>query len=471
MLLVGSASAAFLVGSGLEILRQYHSPSTFQASEDRAFGSRRFALGQTNTIWSALENVPVVEKTVVNPQDPAVTLLFTNQEALNRGGSGTAIAAYQSADLVMTSLDHLPPNLQSQAVSSAPASLSVSPSSTGVNGEASSLDTATSSESLSNGSEAEAEIQNAEPTVGASSDLEATETGTETESGGSEVDAIAPDSPEGEDTTLLSIQDLAHNGVDVVNLASDNLLTDGSPKLAQAKDLLRQNGVYALGAGQNSSETRRPLVFDIKGQRIAILGYSNATEHPADHNKTGINAPTQEQIAEDIKAIRDQVDWVIVNYQWNKSPKAYAEDWQRQLARFAVEQGADLVVGNAPGVTQGAEIYQGRAIAYSIGNSMEEFNEEEGTLDSVALKITLVNRKMQVDFLPVKAQQGQAEFVQGDSAQKILNQVKQASSFFDQPLQSATVLDGQINLTLPTAPQSSMPQSDPFISYPSDQVP
>jgi poly-gamma-glutamate synthesis protein (capsule biosynthesis protein) len=41
---------------------------------------------------------------------------------------------------------------------------------------------------------------------------------------------------------------------------------------------------------------------------------------------------------------------------------------QRQLARTMIDAGADAVVGGHPHVTQGAEIYRGRPIIYSLGN-------------------------------------------------------------------------------------------------------
>jgi hypothetical protein len=156
--------------------------------------------------------------------------------------------------------------------------------------------------------------------------------------------------------------------------------------------------------------------------------------------------------------VRDQVDWVIVTYQWSEDPKSYPEDWQVKLAHLAVEQGADLVVGNRPGMSQGGEIYQGRAIAYSLGSSMSGSDTA-----SPALKVTLLNRKMQLELVPMQSGQVAA------NAAEIVQKFKQSSSLFDQPLASPTLLDGQVHL--PAAPQSALPSTDPFISYPTDQAP
>jgi hypothetical protein len=49
---------------------------------------------------------------------------------------------------------------------------------------------------------------------------------------------------------------------------------------------------------------------------------------------------------------------------------AWGEDRgdEKTLARAAVDAGADLVIGTGPHVLRAMEVYQGRLIAYSLGN-------------------------------------------------------------------------------------------------------
>jgi Bacterial capsule synthesis protein PGA_cap len=406
LLLAGSFASLYLVGSAFNALHSYQSPTNFQSSEPATFGSRKFSLGHSNTVWTALENVPVIQQPVVNPQDSAVTLLFANSAALGRASTGQS---GRLADMVITSLDQLPPI--AAAVSTEPVPL-VAPS------------------ALPTPPEAEALL---------GSDIAAEE--------GEAIKPVTPALPD------MAIADLPANGVDIVNLASDGLLAGGTTDLAQAKDLLQKNAVHTLGIGQNKNEARRPVVVDVKGQRIAYLGYSDKTEHPTDQG-AGINSVSEAQLAEDIKAVRDQVDWVVVTYQWSEEPKAYPEEWQVKMAHFAVDHGADLVVGNRPGMSQGGEVYQGRAIAYSLGSAMDS---------SPALKVTLQHKQMKLEFLPLHLGQP------APNGAEILQKIKQSSTLFDQPLESPTLLDGKPHL--PTAPQSALPITDPFISYPTDQVP
>jgi Bacterial capsule synthesis protein PGA_cap len=412
LLLAGAISAAFLVGSALHALTQLQAPRVLsQSSEPATFGKRKFSLGASNQVWTALESVPVIQQPVVNPSDPAVTLLFANSAALGRVSQNSA---RRSADMVITSLDKLPP-ISASALPSA--------SSSPVPLDATAIDAATEEPSIDSPQDSELE---------------------------SPVKRLS--------LPAMTIPDLPANGVDIVNLANGGLTEGGVTALAQAKELLSNNAVYAIGAGQTPHEARRPIVVDVKGQRIAYLGYTNPPQTADETSPVGVNAALESQIAEDIRAVRDQVDWVIVTYQWSEDPKSYPENWQVKLAHLAVEQGADLVVGNSSGISQGGEIYQGRTIAYALGSSMSSSDNT-----SPALKVTLLNQEMKIELVPMQAGQPAA------NAAEIVQKFKQSSSLFDQPLDSPTVLDGQVRLN--AAPQSAMPSTDPFVSYPTDQAP
>jgi Bacterial capsule synthesis protein PGA_cap len=428
LLLAGAISAAFLVGSAIHALTRLQAPRVLpESSEPATFGKRKFSLGASNQVWTALESVPVIRQPVVNPGDPAVTLLFANSAALGRVSQNSA---RRSADMVITSLDQLPPVAAS---SSALPSVSSSP----VPLDATAIDAATIDAATIDAATIDAAT---EPPSDAPPDSEL-------------------ESPvKGLSLPAMTIPDLPANGVDIVNLANGGLTEGGVTALAQAKELLNKNAVYAIGAGQTPHEARRPIVVDVKGQRIAYLGYANPPQAADGISPVGVNAAMESQIAEDIRAVRDQVDWVIVTYQWSEDPKSYPEDWQVKLAHLAVEQGADLVVGNGSGISQGGEVYQGRAIAYSLGSSMSSSDTT-----SPALKVTLLNQEMKIELVPMQAGQPAA------NATEIVQKFKQSSSLFDQPLNSPTVLDGQVRLN--AAPQSAMPATDPFVSYPTDQAP
>lgn len=75
--------------------------------------------------------------------------------------------------------------------------------------------------------------------------------------------------------------------------------------------------------------------------------------------------------AESTARIRDlaaQVDVVVVQLHAGFQFQSAPSDFVRDVAREAIDAGADLVIGHHPHVLQGAEWYRGRLAVYSLGN-------------------------------------------------------------------------------------------------------
>ncbi|MEG3898498.1 MULTISPECIES: CapA family protein [unclassified Microcoleus] len=254
-----------------------------------------------------------------------------------------------------------------------------------------------------------------------------------------------------------AVKVLTAGGVDIVNLANNHAMDYEEPGLVETINTLNNAGIQHLGAGRDIKEARRPDIIEVKGQRIAYLGYYDADLHAADQGKAGTNPRRNNRVAEDIRALRGQVDWIVVNYHWGVELADYPGDWQIDLARFTIDQGADLVVGHHPHVLQGAEIYKGRPIVYSLGNFIFGGNARSD-YDTAVLKVSLKDRNMKVEFLPVEVKKFQPKVVNGAAGERILKHVEQISSIFDRPMRSSVVLDAPINQgTAPKTPNSPLP--------------
>jgi hypothetical protein len=424
LVLGSSAVAVFALGCGIELMCHYV-PGFSTRHSRTAIGIFGAHPGRSGTVQSAVGQVPVIHQGAEDSEDPIVTLMFSSAAALGHtaGGHGER-ADYKTADVTMTSLSNpLSPNAATsdwlnKNVATYSNSNSMPSSDTGSQGNTS--DHATSGE-----------------------------------------DDQAP---------KATLQDLQANRVSVVNLAGSQMAKSGEANLAQTIDLLNQNAIHPVGAGQNQQDARRPQIFDVKGQRIAYLAYSDPTLTNALSDAAGIShTDLDSQIKEDIKAIRDQVDWVVVSFRWTRQLRAYPEDWQIKYTHAAIDNGADLVVGYQPGITQGAEIYNGRAIVYSLGDDIDDYNENsKGDYDTAALKVTLDDKQMKLEFLPVEIRAGESSPADAETSEKVLRYLKQASSLFDQPMRSPAVLDTRVRLSAPSAPNKTLP-TEPFLSYPSPQ--
>ena len=241
------------------------------------------------------------------------------------------------------------------------------------------------------------------------------------------------------------VKALTSGGVDIVNLANDHTLGYEQKGLLETIETLKDAGIHSLGAGKTKEEARRPKIIEVKGQKIAYLNYYDTDIQPTARS-VNVNSRNKDRIFSDIQILRKQVDWIIVNYHWGVELSEYPGDWQIDMARMTIDQGADLVVGHHPKVLQGAEIYQGRPIVYSLGNFIfGDTSNKESDYETAVLKVSLKPGKMKVELLPVVVSKYQPQIVKGEKGKEILKHIAQISSIFHQPMRTPVVIN-TINL-------------------------
>ncbi len=192
-------------------------------------------------------------------------------------------------------------------------------------------------------------------------------------------------------------------GFDVVSWASNHALDYGREAFNETIDHLKEAGLYVTGAGKNEADARRYPVIDVKGTKVAVLGYCSILPQgfwaqemrpgcnpargitayvPVEHDQPGTpcriysfpHPDDLNHMIEDIQKARQEADIVIVSIHWGIHFKeAVIADYQKYYAHFAIDNGADLVLGHHAHILKPIEIYKGKVIFYSLGNfAMEE---------------------------------------------------------------------------------------------------
>ena len=158
---------------------------------------------------------------------------------------------------------------------------------------------------------------------------------------------------------------------DAVSVANNHAGDYGKTAFTDTLDNLQQAGIAAVGGGRNLSEAHRPLWIAQKGVKVAILAYNEFKPRvfEAGARTPGIAWSEDDQVISDIRAAKTAgADLVIPFMHWGWEREMQPSERQRSLARRMIDEGAAMVVGGHPHVTQGAEIYRGKPIIYSLGN-------------------------------------------------------------------------------------------------------
>ena len=180
-----------------------------------------------------------------------------------------------------------------------------------------------------------------------------------------------------------------------VSLANNHSADFGAAGLLQTMDRLRTAHVQFFGAGKNLGEAHRPLMVERKGVRVALLGYNEFQPRwfAAGPSTPGVAWSEDEQILRDMKAARAAGAHIVIPViHWGWEHETVPCPRQRDLARALIDAGADVVIGGHPHVTQGADIYRGKLILYSLGNLVFNGFESQEANTGWLLHLTLDRR-------------------------------------------------------------------------------
>lgn len=159
---------------------------------------------------------------------------------------------------------------------------------------------------------------------------------------------------------------------DAVSLANNHAYDYGEPIFLDTLGLLEQNGLKYFGGGRNIFDAHAPLIFTVKGKKVALLGYNEffPRSFEALPDRAGIAWSEDDFVVQGIRRARQVygADYIITYPHWGFEHEKFASERQVHLARLMIDSGADAVIGGHPHVTQNIEIYKGKPIFYSLGN-------------------------------------------------------------------------------------------------------
>ena len=200
-----------------------------------------------------------------------------------------------------------------------------------------------------------------------------------------------------------ALEGLLAAGIDVVSVANNHMYDWGPEALVDTVRRLREAGIRPVGAGANDLEAHYPQLVQVGDLRLAFLTYVEiepryATAAPG---KPGVAWLDPERVLADIRFARPLADLVIVSPHWGVEYAPKPNRVQVDFAHRIIDAGADLLVGTHPHVVQPVEEYDGRWIAYSLGNFVFD-QKAPGTNRGLMLKVRVAGKKIvEVAQIPI----------------------------------------------------------------------
>lgn len=157
-----------------------------------------------------------------------------------------------------------------------------------------------------------------------------------------------------------------------VSVANNHTYDFGEEVFIDTLRNLEKNKIGYFGGGKNLYDAHKPLIFNIRNKKVALLGYNEffPRSFEALTDRAGIAWSEDDFVVEGIKNAKSKygADYVITFPHWGIEHEKIASERQVHLARLMIDSGADAVIGGHPHVTQNIETYKGKPIFYSLGN-------------------------------------------------------------------------------------------------------
>jgi poly-gamma-glutamate capsule biosynthesis protein CapA/YwtB (metallophosphatase superfamily) len=159
----------------------------------------------------------------------------------------------------------------------------------------------------------------------------------------------------------------------VLSLANNHIMDYEEEGLNVTLKILRENGIYYVGAGANSDEANKEVIIERNRTRIAFLAYtSDATSVGAvvatDRSSGCSSFADLDSVIEKVKKVKKNSDIVCVSLHWGYEYFKYPSNAQVKMAHSLADAGASYIIGHHPHVIQGIEQYKSSLIIYSLGN-------------------------------------------------------------------------------------------------------
>ena len=165
---------------------------------------------------------------------------------------------------------------------------------------------------------------------------------------------------------------LTDGGVEAVNVANNHSHDYGDQGFADTKENLKKAGITTFGYNETA-------LMEVKGVKIGLVGIYELHDHLEREHQVRVN----------IQKVRAEgADLVFVVFHWGNEKDTVPDANQVTLAKLAIDNGADLVVGHHAHVLQGVTTYKGKTIAYGLGNFCFGGNSAPSDMDTIIFQQT-----------------------------------------------------------------------------------
>ncbi len=193
-------------------------------------------------------------------------------------------------------------------------------------------------------------------------------------------------------------------GVEVANLGNNHSRDWGADAMLDTVRNVEAAGIAAVGVGATAADAHRPAIFEVKGWRVAVLGFGGVVPSRAwiateDHPGMADGDDIETMVAA-VEAAARQADLVFVSIHWGVEGDTRPRREDVERAHAMIDAGADGIFGHHPHRLQPLEFYRDKPIAWSLGNFVWPNLSRAGSTTAVAQFVIEPNGVISACLIP-----------------------------------------------------------------------
>ena len=195
-------------------------------------------------------------------------------------------------------------------------------------------------------------------------------------------------------------QNMIDAGFNLISLSSNHSMDMGANGARLSAEWWEsQNDILATGMASSEEKRNEHKIMNANGITYTMLSYTYGTNGLGGSALTNepylVNLFSEEKALEDIAAVRDKVDILIVSMHWGDEYKQTATEKQRAQAKFLADNGVDIILGTHSHCIQPWEWIDDTVVFYSFGNFI---SNQMGAEQAMVRKVGVVGMFATLDI-------------------------------------------------------------------------
>ncbi|MBN2130076.1 MAG: CapA family protein [Sedimentisphaerales bacterium] len=269
---------------------------------------------------------------------------------------------------------------------------------------------------------------------------------------------------------------LTEAGIDIVTAANNHAGDYGPSSVVDTAVWCKKAGLVCVGLGNRPAIAAEPKLVRVGPVRVGIAGMDTTMAHfRAEDERPGTNYADEEVLRAFRQKMRRLGEWaegrcdlLVLTIHWGDNWVRPTQPVHRKMARIAFKNGVDLILGHSAHRLQGAEVVDGKAVIYDMGNLLFDCELKPEGQQNGLFRIHLATDGVhKIEIVPTRALNGHTVLARYEEAHEILAEMRDLCSALGTHLAIDEDVEGRPVgvIDIPAPKVTSRVEPDPGLAF------